>query len=539
MSFLVSPGVRIREIDATNVVPAVTSSIGGFVGAFNWGPVGEIVDVASEKQLASIFSTPDSTNYQHFLTAAGFLRYSNALKVVRAEGNDQAEAVGDAWAAKYPGALGNSLEVSVASAGITNFSAWEYSGLFTGEPDTSFYAASKGKAGALDELHIVVIDKAGLFTGTAGTVLETYAFVSQASDAKNADGSTNYYKEIINSRSDYIRVEDQIPNLSDIDTAVTDLVGLSYDVESAPIVDTLSGGANGSLPTTAQILTGFQLFDDEETVDVSLLFASAEATGNTLANALITIAETRKDCMAFVSPPINATVGVSGQAQNVKTWADGLTSSSYAAADSTALYVYDKYNDTFRWISAAGHVAGLCANTDNVADAWFSPAGVNRGQLLNVVKLAFNPRKQDRDTLYQARVNPIVSFPGQGTFLYGDKTLLSRPSAFDRINVRRLFIVLQKAISIAAKAQLFEFNDEFTRAQFRNLVEPFLRDVKGRRGVTDFLVVCDATNNTGQVIDTNQFVADIYIKPARAINFITLNFIATRSGVEFNEIAGS
>ena len=220
------------------------------------------------------------------------------------------------------------------------------------------------------------------------------------------------------------------------------------------------------------------------------------------------------------------------------TFANGLTSSSYAVCDSSALYVYDKYNDVFRYIGAAGHVAGLCANTDRVADAWFSPAGVNRGQLLGATKLAFNPKKADRDTLYKGRVNPLVSFPGEGMMLFGDKTLLSRPSAFDRINVRRLFIVLEKAIATAAKAQLFEFNDEFTRAQFRNIVEPFLRDVKGRRGITDFLVVCDTTNNTGQVIDSNRFVADIFIKPASSINFITLNFIATRTGVEFSEIAG-
>ena len=243
--------------------------------------------------------------------------------------------------------------------------------------------------------------------------------------------------------------------------------------------------------------------------------------------------------MAFISPPIDDTVNTSSAAANVKAFADGLTSTSYASCDSSAVYVYDKYNDVYRYIGASGHMAGLCANTDSVADSWFSPAGVNRGQLLGVTKLAFNPKKADRDTLYKARVNPLVSLPGQGTLLFGDKTLLSRPSAFDRINVRRLFIALEKAISTAAKAQLFEFNDEFTRAQFRNLVEPFLRDVKGRRGLSDFQVICDTTNNTSAVIDSNKFVADIFIKPSRSINFISLNFIATRSGVEFSEIAGS
>ena len=265
--------------------------------------------------------------------------------------------------------------------------------------------------------------------------------------------------------------------------------------------------------------------------------AEAGSADKDIAGSLITIANSRKDCMAFISPPVALSRGAT-PGSTIVTWVSTLTSTSYAACDSTALYVYDKYNDVYRWIGAAGHQAGLCANTDNVADAWFSPAGVNRGQLLGVTKLAYNPSKADRDSLYKARVNPIVSLPGQGTVLFGDKTLLSRPSAFDRINVRRLFITLEKAISTAAEAQLFEFNDEFTRAQFRNLVEPFLRDIKGRRGVTDFAVVCDQTNNTSQVIDSNRFVADIFIKPARSINFITLNFVATRTGVDFSEISG-
>ena len=537
MSFQVSPGVRVREIDATNVVPAVSTSIGGFAGAFRWGPVNEIIDVSSEGELATIFSTPNDATYQHFLTAAGFLRYANALKVVRVETDGQVNASGpDAWEAKFPGELGNSLKVSVLTAG-GNFSSWAFSGQFDAEPGTSSYAAKLGKTTAEDEMHIVVIDEGGLFTGTAGTILETYAFVSQGSDAKKDNGSTNYYVDIIESQSNYIKVKGAIDGLV-VDDPIKDLVG-SYDTSSTPIEESLSNGADDHALTPAELQAAYDLFDDAETVDVNLLFAAPDVTGSTLSNYLISIAESRKDCMAFVSPPITATADAATPLTNVKAWADTLTSTSYAAADSTALYVYDKYNDKLRWIGAAGHIAGLCANTDNVADAWFSPAGVNRGQLLNVVKLAYNPRQSDRDTLYKSRVNPIVSFPGQGTFLYGDKTLLNRPSAFDRINVRRLFIVLQKAIATAAKAQLFEFNDEFTRAQFRNLVEPFLRDVRGRRGVTDFLVVCDGTNNTSQVIDTNRFVADIYIKPARSINFITLNFIATRTGVEFSEIAGA
>ena len=562
MAFQVSPGVQVKEIDATNVIPAVSTSIGGFAGSFNWGPAGQIVTVGSESELAEKFGTPDDNTAKYFLTAAAFLKYGNALKVVRAvTGHDNATADGTGqlikndddydnnysngslnkgiWVAKYPGSLGNSLKVSMISQGISSFSAWPFAGEFDGAPGTSDYAVSLGKANYNDELHVAVIDEDGLWTGTAGTVLETFAFVSQASDAKKTDGTTNYYKDVINAQSEYIWWADH--DSTNLQNAGETLASRSsaFDTHNAAIDHSLAGGSDDNTPTAGEIALAYDLFEDAETVDVNLLFACPDANGQeTIAEDLISIAEARKDLVAFVSPPIEDTVGSSTPAADVMTFANGLTSSSYAVCDSSALYVYDKYNDVFRYIGAAGHVAGLCANTDRVADAWFSPAGVNRGQLLGATKLAFNPKKADRDTLYKGRVNPLVSFPGEGMMLFGDKTLLSRPSAFDRINVRRLFIVLEKAIATAAKAQLFEFNDEFTRAQFRNLVEPFLRDVKGRRGITDFQVICDTTNNTGQVIDSNRFVADIFIKPARSINFITLNFIATRTGVEFSEIAG-
>jgi len=562
MAFQVSPGVEVKEIDATSVVPAVSTSIGGFAGSFNWGPVEEIVTVGSEKELAAKFGTSDSKTFKYFLTAAAFLKYGNALKIVRAaDGGINATTDGTGqliknkddydnnyssgelskglWATKYPGLLGNSISVSICTQGHSDFSSWAYSGSFNSAPGTSEYATGLGKTSANDEMHIAIIDTNGIITGTVGAVLETYAYVSQASDAKKSDGTSNYYKEVINTGSNYIWWLDHSATLTSAGNALSDASTNSFVISTSALTNTLSGGTDASSVSVASITNALALFDDSETVDVNLLFAVPDANGvNTIAAALIEIAATRKDCMAFVSPPIEDTVGTSSPAADVKVWADSLTSTSYASADSTALYVYDKYNDVYRWIGAAGHIAGLCANADTVADAWFSPAGVNRGQLLGVTKLAFNPKKADRDTLYKARVNPIVSFSGQGTMLYGDKTLLSKPSAFDRINVRRLFIVLEKAISTAAKAQLFEFNDEFTRAQFRNMIEPFMRDVKGRRGLTDFLVVCDTTNNTGQVIDTNSFVADIYIKPARSINFITLNFIATRTGVDFSEIAG-
>ena len=560
MAFQVSPGVQVKEIDATNVVPAVSTSIGGFAGAFNWGPTEQIITVSSENELASTFGAPDDSTAKYFLVAASFLKYGNALKVVRASsGHANATAQGTGqlikndddyennyadgslslglWAAKFPGVLGNSLKVSMISQGISSFSDWTYASSFDGAPGTSTAAAAVGASN--DELHIAVIDEDGAISGTAGTILETFGFLSQASDAKKDDGTSNYYKDVISNQSNYIRwIDHDGVNLTDAGSTLA--TGGAFDVHTSALEDSLAGGTDDNAPTTGELALAYDLLEDADTVDVNLLFSVPDANGaETLAEDLISIVNARKDCMAFVSPPIEDTVGSSTPAADVKAFADGLSSTSYASCDSTAVYVYDKYNDVYRWIGAAGHHAGLCANTDSVADAWFSPAGVNRGQLLGVTKLAFNPKKADRDTLYKARVNPIVSLPGQGTLLFGDKTLLSRPSAFDRINVRRLFIALEKAVSTAAKAQLFEFNDEFTRAQFRNLVEPFLRDVKGRRGLTDFLVVCDETNNTSAVIDGNRFVADIFIKPSRSINFITLNFVATRSGVEFSEISGS
>ena len=563
MAFLVSPGVEIKEIDATNVIPAVSSSIGGFAGSFNWGPTEEIVQVGSENELVEKFGSPDANTAKYFLTAASFLKYGNALKVVRvSSGHLNATADGSGqlvknsedydnnyadgslskgnWVAKYPGVLGNSLKVSMVTAGIStsNYDAWAFKGQFDAKPGTSSFATDLGKTSAADELHVCVVDEDGAITGTPNTVLERFAFVSQGSDAKKDDGTSNFYKEVINQTSEYIWWADHDSSLTDAGETIASQSG-AMTTNTAVIDSSLAGGTDDNAPTVGEIALGYDKFEDAETVDVNLLFAYPDANGaNTIANDLISIATARKDCMAFVSPPLEDTVGAAAPATDVIAFADTLTSSSYASCDSGALYVYDKYNDVYRYIGGAGHVAGLCANADRVADAWFSPAGVNRGQLLGVTKLAFNPTKADRDSLYKARVNPIVSMPGQGTILFGDKTLLNRPSAFDRINVRRLFIVLEKAISTAAKAQLFEFNDEFTRAQFKNLVEPFLRDVKGRRGITDSLVICDETNNTSQVIDANRFVADIFVKPNRSINFITLSFIATRSGVEFSEISG-
>ena len=422
---------------------------------------------------------------------------------------------------------------------------WEYYFNFSNAPTTTDDVSAAG--GSLDEIHIAVIDEDGGISGTAGTILETFEGVSQAFDAKTSNGASNYYPQVIYQQSKFIYWIDHISTLSDgltkVGTTFDNTVGDAHVVNNVSLVS----GTDDFAATNAEIATAYEKFNDAENVDLSLLICgpsqtSADATGDTKATAVMDIASGRKDCVAFISPARADVVGVANaitQTQNVVGFADGLPSTSYAVIDSGYKYMYDRYNDVYRFVPLNGDTAGLCARTDSIADAWFSPGGFNRGQVRGAVKLAYNPNQAQRDELYKSNVNSIVSFPGQGTVLFGDKTAQRKPSAFDRINVRRLFIVLEKAVSTAAKFQLFEFNDEFTRANFRNLVEPFLRDVQGRRGLTDFSVVCDDTNNTADVIDRNEFRADIFIKPARSINFIQLNFVATRSGVAFSEVAGS
>ena len=424
---------------------------------------------------------------------------------------------------------------------------WEYYFQFSGPPTTTDDVSNAG--GSNDEMHIVVIDEDGGITGNAGEILETFEGVSQAEDAKDASGNSNYYAEVIYNKSKFVYVMDHDTTLANAGSAKKGQTFDNTHGSNAFEVDSLSlsSGTDDYAATNAEIATAYEVFNDAENVDLSLLMCgpsqtSADATGDTKATAVMDIATARKDCVAFISPARADVVGVSNaitQTQNVIAFADGLPSSSFAVIDSGYKQMYDRYNDVFRFVPLNGDIAGACARTDSIADPFFSPAGLNRGQIRGAVKLAFNPNQTQRDELYKARVNPVVSLPGQGTVLFGDKTAQSKPSAFDRINVRRLFIVLEKAIATAAKFQLFEFNDEFTRAQFRNLVEPFLRDIQGRRGLTDFSVVCDDTNNTGDVIDRNEFRADIFIKPARSINFIQLNFVATRTGVAFSEVAGA
>ena len=665
MGFLVSPGVQVKEIDLTNVIPAVATSIGAIAGAFEKGPVSSIVNISSEEELVEIFGKPKTTSnqFETWFSAANFLKYTDTLKVVRAGSGhvnagansgilirdldhyDASFSTGQGshgeWTARTAGTWGNALRVEIcpsatafeqdlstnnlvdgaislgattvtvddadasgyafnvgdlisfysdttnlvsiddyneyevvsissevltvrlkddpAGAGIQTAIAdnskikrrWKYADLFTGAPGTSDYNTNAGR-GSGDELHVVVADATGAITGydtdVAGqrtsSVIETFGFMSKNSNAKSPQGDSIYYPDVIRAKSNYIYWTDHISAGSNWGTDTT----TTYTAVTTTTIDSLTGGTDDLAVTAGELELAYDKFKDSESEDVNLVIGGPSSlvadtktgmdTHNTMIQALV---EGRKDCVGFVSPYRSAVVGVTTstkQAQNVEKAAQALPSSSYMVMDSGYMYMYDKYNDVYRHVPLNGSVAGLCANTDLVADPWFSPAGYNRGTIRGAIKLAFNPDKADRDRLYPARVNPVVNFPGIGVTLFGDKTMQTKPSAFDRINVRRLFLVLEKAIATASKYQLFEFNDEFTRAQFRNMVEPFLRDVQGRRGITDFLVKCDSSNNTGSVIDRNEFVADIFVKPARSINFITLNFVATRTGVAFSEVGG-
>ena len=667
MAFLVSPGVQVREIDLTNVVPAVATSIGAIAGCFQKGPVSSVTNISSEEELLEIFGKPLSTSnqFETWFTAANFLQYSDSLKVVRAgtghlnagansgiliRDDDHYEASfqdgqgshGE-WAARTAGTWANGIGIQICAtatsyeqelggsylingagaigdtsvtiddvdasgnafnvgdlisffsdsghdtpiddfneyevtaintssnvltirldgdpngAGLQSVIAdnsyikrrWKFYDLFDGAPGTSQWATDNAR-GSGDEMHIVVHDTTGDITGydtdVAGNrtkgVIEIFSNVSKSSVAKTAQGSSNYYADVIYRESKYIYWTDHISAGSNWGTDTT----TTYTSVIPVTIDVLTGGTDDLAPTAGEMELAYDKFADTESLDINLVMGGSSsittdsaAGQDTYVTMITSLVEGRKDCVGFVSPYRSATVGValsSTATENVKVAYDLCPSSSYMVFDSGYKYMYDKYNDVYRYVPLNGDTAGLCAYTDNVTDAWFSPAGYNRGNVRGAIKLSYNPTKAERDILYRARVNPVVNFPGQGVVLFGDKTALTKPSAFDRINVRRLFLVLEKAIATASKFQLFEFNDEFTRAQFRNLVEPFLRDVQGRRGISDFSVKCDATNNTGEVIDRNEFVADIFVKPARSINFITLSFIATRTGVAFSEVGG-
>ena len=430
---------------------------------------------------------------------------------------------------------------ALAAAANTYSRRWEYSDSFDSEPVTSAHCARNG--GNYDEIHVVVVDEDGDVTGANNTVLETYTG-SVSGGAKGEDGQSIYYKDLTNRGSSYVRWMDH--NVLG-DTVATWMGGTTawggassgtFNARGTIISASMTGGAAGSASTAGNIQTGLDKFKNAEEVDVTLLM-TADATAATAIHAINNIAEYRKDCVAFISPTqANVVNNAGSEVTDVVAFRNSMPSSSYAVLDSGWKYMYDKYNDVYRYVPLNGDIAGCCAFTDGARDPFWSPAGLDRGNIRNAIKLPFNPNKTQRDTLYKNGINPVTAMPGSGILLFGDKTLLAKPSAFDRINVRRLFILLEKSIANMAKAFLFEFNDAFTRSRFTATVEPFLRDIQGRQGIQDFAVVCDDSNNTPDVVDRNEFRGDIYVKPSRSINFIQLQFVAVRSGVEFSEIIG-
>ena len=433
-----------------------------------------------------------------------------------------------------------SLSTDFSSSNLQRF--WGGASVVDKAPGQSSYQLASGNTAAQDELHVVVYDEDGKISGIPGTILEVYQGLSRATDSKTLDGGNNYYKNVLNQSSRYVWYGHDISNAA---SATADLLASSTNLDAYS--KSFVGGRDTkdeSNISVGDVIAAYDHYRSAEDIDISLVITGKSrggSQGQQLGNYLVdNIAEARKDCVVFISPDradvVNNTSG--DIEQDVVAFRNACRSTSYAVMDSGYKYQYDKYNDVYRYVPLNGDTAGLTAYTADVNDAWWSPAGFNRGQIKNIVRLAWNPKKAERDVLYSNGVNPVVNFPGQGIVLFGDKTLLAKPSAFDRINVRRLFIVLEKAIATSAKFTLFEFNDPFTRASFVNLVTPFLRNVQGRRGITDFAVICDDTNNTGAVVDANEFVGDIYIKPARSINFIQLNFVAVRSGVEFSEVIG-
>jgi hypothetical protein len=593
-----SPAVNFREVDLTGRVPNDPTSVGAFAGNFNWGPVGVPTLVSNESGLVQRFSIPTNINAVDFHSAAYFLKYTDNLYVIRELDGDSADATsavnayamtspgstplvktsqdfeaqeatlndfsgdsdgnavrGHSIIARYPGTLGNSIQVQICpgDSDETVFAAWDYEDFFDGAPGTSSYAAARD--GSWDEVHVIVIDAGGEITGTAGTVLERFPYLSTASDAKNADGSTNYVLDVLNSQSDYVHMasfgsslafdSDEWGGSSTVGTSTTKGTPKVFTNGLSVKTYTLANGANSGALGTDDFIRAFDTIEDQETINVDIIIApqlsSAIAQATVVNDLVSTAGSLRRDAIVVTSPNRSAVVNNSATqiVTDIVACANRFTASSYLAIDGNFLKVYDRYNDKYIWIPAASSTAGLMAATDRNAAPWFSPAGTRRGQYLAIQDIAFNPTKSQRDTLYKASVNPICNLVGEGTMLYGDKTNLRRPSAFDRINVRRLFLKIEKDIVQYARTVLFELNDEFTRAEFVGVVEPYLRDVQARRGIYDYLVVCDETNNTPEVIDNNEFVASIFVKPARSINFITLNFVAVRTGVSFEEVVGA
>lgn len=569
---LVSPGINISEIDKAATLAPVSTAIGVFVGNFRWGPVEEVTSASSEKNLVAQFASPDNATSKDFHTATSFLAYSRNLKVVRAVtsaaknangGGDSSTVVKNdthydsqsftfanqgQWIARFPGNFGNSLKVSLfgfktnTATTQTNFDSWEYSNRFDGPVGTSAYAQKFSASN--DEVHVAVVDEDGLFTGTPGTVLETFSYLSQASDALTDDGKNNYFVDVINSESKYIRFGGHNDtDMANAGTAASTGNDYALTPSSGVIAVSLTAGADSGALTASEYATGWDLFEDADSVEVSYLIAPdlPEASKTTIANDLISIAEARKDCVAYISPAEG-----DNTKQEILDFFNGTTASTYKFQTSGRVIVYDKYNDKLINIPDSGKIAGIRSEVTRNEGVWSSLAGARKGQLRGVTRLAYNPSQTDRDALYKANINPVITKPGRGTYLFGDKTGASRPGAFDRENVRGLFILLRKSIGEFSENVLFENNNVFTRSEFVAAVTPLLRTIYGRGGIgTDangnpgYFVQCDEENNTADIIDAHQFVADIYVIPPQSINFIQLNLIASRSGAEFTEITGA
>ena len=575
MAFSESPSIVVREIDLSGVVPSVSSSTGAIVGNFEWGPVLQPTKIYNETSLVETFGAPQDNTSRNFHEASYFLKYTSDLRVIRVidsagansfsggadsavehvvKTNDHWDLVeasqvasGRNFLAKYPGDLGNTLQIQICPADSTGnnavFAGWSLENNFDGAPRTSNFAT--GVNAKNDEVHVAVLDRRGKITGTVNSVLETFPYVSLASNAKTADGTSNYINDVLNNRSEYIWMGKHDSDFTLGGTTADSGDNFRMSVEAIKTYDLSSGKASGFAGAGAlsKFIIGYDTINDKDNIQVDLIIIPGNNTrlsNTTMVNNAVAIAQgTRKDCVVLTSPSKADVIDTTTPVTNTVAAAATYTPSSYLFVDNNWLKVYDKYNDKYISISAASSTAGIMAATDYVAAPWFSPAGPRRGQYLGITGLAYTPNKAERDTLYKVGVNPIANIPGQGVLLFGDKTKLARPSAFDRINVRRLFLTIERAIALAARNVMFEFNDEFTRAEFVGIVEPFLREIKGRRGITDFRVICDETNNTSAVIDRNEFIANILVKPARSINFVTLNFVAVRTGVDFEEIAGN
>ena len=596
-----SPGILIKEKDFSTIVPSVSSSVGAMVGRFTKGPIEVPILISSEDELVKTFGEPTDVNANEWHTVAEFLKYTNACYVVRSSNTGISNSVSTAATsvailnrddydgildatrttageiiAKNPGLSGNNLGVIIVDSGTwTAFGAWcttnialfpnelPLTSYFNGPPTTSSYVESRTTdtvTPKLDELHVLVLDITGAISGTPYTVLEKFEGLSKASDAVNYQGLTIYYKNVLNESSKYVWWSNNPIETSGANVIATGSTAFAVapllktfaqiSVVASPnfFITKLGGGLAGTPSTEAEVKNAYDKLKNKDLYSFDLIMTGAFSVG--LAGViekyvLESIVDVRKDCVCFVSPhTLGAPIKDSGTANaTVSAFKASVGVSdiigSYGFMDTGMKYIFDRYSKKYRFVPMNGDMAGLAARTDSTNDPWWSFGGFNRGGLKNVIKLAYNPDQADRDYLYPKGINPVIVDPSSGPTLLGDRTMTTKPSAFDRINVRRLFILLEKAIAKAAKYQLFEFNDPFTRSQFKNMVEPFLKDIQGKRGITDFLVRCDASNNPGDIVDRNEFIAEIYVKPARSINFITLTFVATRTDVAFSTVVGA